>query len=114
MNNAWRKLDFTLHQNVALERAGHAAVAVGKTIYVVGGRRGRTFFGDVLKFDATAGFWEVDCDSSSSDFIPRAGHSATLIGRSIWVVGGSNNEAIFNDICCYDVDLRSWTYPKFK
>ncbi|GAX74257.1 hypothetical protein CEUSTIGMA_g1706.t1 [Chlamydomonas eustigma] len=114
MISAWRKLELTSHEYVTLERAGHAAVAAGNTIYVVGGRKGRTFFGDVIKFNSANGSWDVDCESSTSEFIPRAGHSATLIGRTIWVAGGSNNEAIFNDICCYDLDKRSWTYPKFK
>ncbi|KAG1653468.1 hypothetical protein FOA52_015971 [Chlamydomonas sp. UWO 241] len=97
-----------------MERAGHAAVVDGKYIFVVGGRKGRAFNSDVLRYDTAKRTWLQLLPSGAERFSARANHTATLIGRDIWVVGGSNNDAIFSDVCVLNLDRNAWRFPVLK
>jgi len=81
------------------------------TIYLIGGRKGRAFYGDVLALNSKTGVAWEQVLGATAGFPPRAGHTATLVGKEIWVIGGSNNETIFGDVSVFDVVNRSWRFP---
>ena len=111
MPSIWRRTSL----DIAASRAGHAAVVLDQRIYLIGGRKGRTFHGDVLVVDIRAGTCEpLQGLKGSESFAPRAGHTAVPVGREIWVLGGSNNECIFSDVAVLDVDKRVWRFPTIK
>jgi hypothetical protein len=77
----------------------------------IGGRKGRAFYGDVLALNSKTGVAWEQVLGATAGFPPRAGHTATLVGKEIWVIGGSNNETIFGDVSVFDVVNRSWRFP---
>ena len=112
METRWGQVDI-VSSTSTLGRAGHAAVFDGPRLTIVGGRRGRTFFGDVLSLDTKTGCLE-QMSGPVPGFNSRAGHSATLIGRHVWIIGGSNNETIFGDVAVFDLDRRAWSFPTLR
>jgi hypothetical protein len=99
MAAAWERHDFGGDARTA--RAGHTATAVGKYVYVIGGRRGAYFYDDVLRYDAHKHSWEALPERLPSG--ARANHTATLVERGpgqreIWVVGGQNNDTVARDV----------------
>lgn len=90
-------------------RQGHAAVEVGRKIYVIGGcLQEIRCYNDVHIFDTGAQRWtqeNVTGDLPS----PRGGHTATLVGSDIFLLGGANSEATFADAYRLDLLRRRWT-----
>ena len=41
-------------------------------------------------------------------FPPRAGHSATLVGSRLFVIGGRSTTACYNDVWIFDCDSEAW------
>jgi hypothetical protein len=63
-------------------RREHTAVAVGGSIYIIGGQNGAAL--------ASCEVYAVDSNSwgSVADMPPRSGHAAAALGTNIYVVGG--------------------------
>ncbi|KAI8467037.1 MAG: hypothetical protein J3K34DRAFT_45907 [Monoraphidium minutum] len=103
---AWEHYDFSGDPRTA--RAGHSATAVGKYVYVCGGRRGGHFFQDLLRYDTDSHAWETIYEELP--FVARANHSATLVeagpsgGREIWIVGGQTNDDVVGDAWALELD----------
>jgi hypothetical protein len=49
------------------------------------GRKGSTFYNDLLVYDNTTGQWTL---GPKCPCLPRANHTATLVGSKIWIIGG--------------------------
>ncbi|GBF88808.1 hypothetical protein Rsub_01709 [Raphidocelis subcapitata] len=96
-------------------RCGHTATVVGAHVYVCGGRRGDTYFTDLLRYDAEAGTWETLSQTISCG--ARANHSATLVhppggGAEIWFVAGQSKELVYDD--CWALDLATLTWRRVE
>ncbi|KIZ05759.1 hypothetical protein MNEG_2195 [Monoraphidium neglectum] len=102
---AWQHHDFKDDPRTA--RAGHSATAVGKYVYVCGGRRGGHFFQDLIRYDTDSNTWETIYEELP--FVARANHTATLVdegvsgGKEIWLVGGQTNDDVVAD--CWALEL---------
>eukprot|EP00884_Botryococcus_braunii_P007611 jgi/Botrbrau1/16851/Bobra.150_2s0073.1 len=97
-----------------LKRTGHAAVAVdGHFIYIIGGRTSsRTHLSDIMRYDINKAAWDMSLPTGS--FTGRYHHSATVIGRHIWVVGGTNGKLLLQDVQAFDLDTLEWRQVNFK
>ncbi|KXZ45885.1 hypothetical protein GPECTOR_49g469 [Gonium pectorale] len=101
------------HKQLKLERASHTATVVDSCVYIVAGRKGSTFYADLLRFDTATHTWSVLCPAIPNGFRPRANHTATLVGgRQIWVVAGSDSEDVLGDVHVYDVPSGTWSKPQ--
>ncbi|CAM6124138.1 unnamed protein product [Calypogeia fissa] len=96
-------------QAVFANRRCHAAAGVGSDIYVIGGITNTTV-GDVLKFDTEKERWSTPCFSGD---LPqaRSGHSATVVGKKVYVFGGQGEDSALNDVHVLDTENGSWTTP---
>eukprot|EP00440_Ansanella_granifera_P005341 gb/GFBE01005794.1/.p1 GENE.gb/GFBE01005794.1/~~gb/GFBE01005794.1/.p1 ORF type:complete len:610 (+),score=97.38 gb/GFBE01005794.1/:1-1830(+) len=90
-------------------RQGHAAVEVGRKIYVIGGCvQEIRCFNDVHVFDTGSRQWTKETVSGEAPE-PRGGHTATMVGADIFVVGGANSEETFADVHRLDLSQKRWT-----
>jgi host cell factor len=89
-------------------RSGHAAVEVDGKVYVIGGcLLDVQCFNDVHIFDPKTDTWSQPALSGDAPE-PRGGHSATLVGASIFVFGGSSPVKTFADAFELDLLTRRW------
>eukprot|EP00931_Biecheleriopsis_adriatica_P050355 TRINITY_DN29148_c0_g1_i1.p1 TRINITY_DN29148_c0_g1~~TRINITY_DN29148_c0_g1_i1.p1 ORF type:complete len:662 (-),score=119.61 TRINITY_DN29148_c0_g1_i1:39-1916(-) len=90
-------------------RQGHAAVEVGRKIYVIGGcLQEIKCFDDVHVFDTGSHEWSKETFSGKPPK-PRGGHTATLVGSDIFIMGGANSEEGFGDVHRLDLAAGRWT-----
>ncbi|KAL2610662.1 hypothetical protein R1flu_029235 [Riccia fluitans] len=94
---------------VFAKRVRHSAAGLGNAIYVIGGYTDKTM-GDVLKFDTDKEKW------STPSFLgdlpsPRSSHTATVVGKKVYVFGGSGEKTTFNDVHILDTDTSTWSTP---
>ena len=84
-----------------------AAVAVGRSVYVIGGFRGATTVptAKVSVLDAVSGRWRDVAPLPA----PRGGHAAIVLGGRIHVVGGGNAVSTIADHSIYDPAANSWS-----
>eukprot|EP00879_Flechtneria_rotunda_P006879 GHRR01007224.1.p1 GENE.GHRR01007224.1~~GHRR01007224.1.p1 ORF type:complete len:794 (+),score=327.13 GHRR01007224.1:497-2878(+) len=64
------------------------------------------FYNDVLCFHTTTNRW--DKLIPKCPFRARANHTATLIGNSIWFIGGSDADDVLGDVFYLDLTTRTW------
>ena len=86
-------------------RFGHSQAAVGKSIFVFGGRMGTSIdeklLNDLWTFDTDSKTWsevEVKGDVPS----PRSFHSSVVVGECIYVFGGCPAEGRQSDLHLFD------------
>jgi len=90
-------------------RQGHAAVEVGRKIYILGGcLQEIRCYGDVWSFDADGLQWGQETPTGPAP-PPRGGHTATLVGSAIFVYGGASSEETFGDAYKLDLVKREWS-----
>ena len=84
-----------------------AAVAIGRSVYVIGGFRGATNVptGKVTVLDAPSGRWRDVVPLPA----PRGGHAAVVLGGRIHVLGGGNSVSTIADHSVYDPATNSWS-----
>lgn len=93
---------FALVDGVTLTtaRREHTAVVLGNYLYVLGGSQGNTFLRDVERAP-------IDGDGALGAFVsvpdallvtPRSGHTAEVLGKTIFVFGGVNDSGSLNTI----------------
>jgi Galactose oxidase, central domain len=100
----------------AIQRAGCASVTYkDRFALILGGRYHDTFFLDCWSYDTTSGAIN-ELSTGPKNCHPRAYHTATLIDGIVWVIGGSDDDAIHSNdaVWCFDVKTRVWTQPKLK
>ncbi len=71
-----------------------------------------TFHHDILRLRTDTSTWELLSDAVP--FQARAHHTAVLIKNSIWVIGGSDNDDVFNDVAVFNLDTLQWTTPRIS
>lgn len=80
---------FTLSSSLASARSDHASAIIGNSFYVVGGNGG----GDLkslerASIDSSGGVGAFAVDSAATMVAGRQGHTSTVIGNYLYVVGG--------------------------
>jgi len=85
---------FTIVSQLGIPRGYHSSALLGDELYVVGGRRAREWLSSVeratLHADGSIGPFVSLPRASLS--IGRANHSSTVVGDSIYVIGGAVND----------------------
>jgi len=102
-----------LNGTAPASRGGHTAVLADTQLVIFGGHRyGGTgtfqYFNDVNVLDVESSTWhDVRCAGEPPS--PRYGHSATLIGRRMFVFGGrGEGGALLDDMFLLDLDEWCW------
>eukprot|EP00249_Psilotum_nudum_P001443 c1390_g1_i1 orf=519-1619(+) len=89
-------------------RHRHAAVAVGKKVYVFGGLNNMNVLGDLLLLDTDIMQWRhVHCSGAIP--CPRFSHSLTSIHQKIYLCGGFDGKILFGEILALDLENSFWT-----
>ncbi|KAI9202682.1 uncharacterized protein BJ171DRAFT_600694 [Polychytrium aggregatum] len=96
-----------------LPRQGHSVIACGSSIYIFGGLNGDVSFGDLWAFDVGRRTWRaIAPDVTGTWPLARSAHSATLVGRRIYVIGGMNRHhdpMVLGDIYSFDTETEAWS-----
>lgn len=90
----------------------HAAVAIGNTIYITGGR---TNGSPSLATRQTLWAYNIDNDqwttTSLPDMLePREDHASVATGDTLWVFGGRNHNALVSDVDFWVVGSNQWQH----
>ena len=94
------------------DRFGHSQSAVGKSIYVFGGRMGTSIdeklLDDLWAFDTDSKTWsEVEAkDKESESPSPRSFHTSVVVGECIYVFGGCPKEGRQADLHRFDTRTK--------
>mmetsp|Transcript_26751 Transcript_26751/g.87767 ORF Transcript_26751/g.87767 Transcript_26751/m.87767 type:complete len:614 (+) Transcript_26751:102-1943(+) len=95
---------------------GYRAVEDRSKVLVVGGRdKSGDAHMNVYEFDTVANTWDVL--ATTGQMPPaRSMHSATIVGRSLWVFGGESvpKRETLGDLYCLDLFSLEWTKPQTK
>eukprot|EP00741_Cyanophora_paradoxa_P004747 tig00000828_g4605.t1 len=85
-----------------------ANVIEDKTLVVFGGLSGGKRFADVYTLDLETSVWtRIECKGAVPP--PRAHHSATLVGRMLYVFGGYGGQGVFHGEL-YVLEIDTWTW----
>ncbi|KAM7271945.1 hypothetical protein ACFE04_031159 [Oxalis oulophora] len=106
----WSVADVT--GDIPPPRVGVTIAAVGRTIYVFGGRDStHKELNELYSFDTSTNVWTL---LSSGDNGPpnRSYHSTTADDRKVYIFGGCGVAGRLNDLWAYDVVDQKWVqYP---
>ncbi|RUS29259.1 hypothetical protein BC938DRAFT_480867 [Jimgerdemannia flammicorona] len=99
--------------NLPHGRFGHSAVIFGSRMYIFGGQVDGHYLNDLIAFDVTtlessAPRWEFIVAGNEGPF-GRTGHISAYHGGKIYVFGGTDGEAFYNDIWAYDIQYNAWS-----
>eukprot|EP00741_Cyanophora_paradoxa_P004754 tig00000828_g4612.t1 len=91
-----------------------ANVIEDKTLVVFGGLSGGKRFADVYTLDLETSVWtRIECKGAVPP--PRAHHSATLVGRMLYVFGGYGGQGVFHgELYVLEIDTWTWVKPATK
>ena len=97
-------------------RFGHSQAAVGKSIFVFGGRMGTSIdeklLDDLWTFDTEARTWsEVKATGDAPS--ARSFHSSVVVGECIYVFGGCPAEGRQSDMHRFDTRTKGDCLPHF-
>ena len=102
---AWVKFD-ALSSGAPMRREGHTAVAVEQYLVLFGGCvLDKQCFNDVRALDTTRMRWAQPLVVGEGPS-PREGHSASMLGTSMWVFGGSSEVGYLDDVWVLDCAAR--------
>ncbi len=92
-------------------RIGHSAAATSDKMYVFGGRDGSGTYHDLYSYDPSNGSSGAWTQLSPSGPAPsaRSGHTAVMIGSTMYVFGGWDGTTSLNDLYAYDTVGNTWT-----
>jgi hypothetical protein len=81
----------------------------GRVAYLFGGRDGSTVFGDLWRFDLSAGHWEELRPSGQAPPARFGQNAIWLPGKGLVVFAGQSSDGFFNDLWLYDPISARWT-----
>ena len=93
-----------------VQRSGHVAVVYQGCMYVFGGWIGGSQHGnDLHEFNFQERVWsKIEC-SPAPPMCGRAGHSAVIMGNSMFVFGGFDGNIRLNDLHAFCYETRTWS-----
>ncbi len=97
-----------------LLRCGHSATALPDgRVLVLGGRKAKHHFNDLLCYNTANGSWQLL--KSDPRIKPRTNHCAVLVAqRFVWVLGGSDENNVTADAWVLDAQTMTWSQPQLK
>lgn len=97
-------------------RACHGLSRLGRKIYLYGGYDGKNSFSEIEVFDTETQLWTSLILNKSLIKIPSArnAHSATVIGKKIYIFGGHYQNVHLNDLVIFDTLKNEWISPELK
>jgi len=113
--------DHAVTGQIPMARDGHSACVIDDDMYIYGGyvESAHQFCSDVYKLDLVNMAWQlVRAVGESPKY--RDFHTATAIGKKIYVFGGRCSPIMFhvlreefycNKVVCFDVETGVWTKP---
>mmetsp|Transcript_3978 Transcript_3978/g.11502 ORF Transcript_3978/g.11502 Transcript_3978/m.11502 type:complete len:812 (+) Transcript_3978:116-2551(+) len=106
---AWSRVEATAKAGAKPgPRQNHAAVEVGRLVYVHGGcLQELQCYGDLWVFDTDSFQWS-QANVQGPEPAPRGGHSGTLIGSELFIYGGASPLQTFGDVFKLDLIKREW------
>eukprot|EP01112_Ceratiomyxa_fruticulosa_P014293 TRINITY_DN4083_c0_g1_i2.p1 TRINITY_DN4083_c0_g1~~TRINITY_DN4083_c0_g1_i2.p1 ORF type:complete len:694 (+),score=114.49 TRINITY_DN4083_c0_g1_i2:548-2629(+) len=90
--------------------SGHMMVAVGKTIYLLGGYNSTTTVASCFAYNVAENSWKRIKDMPK----PRAWGTVCHIDGSLWVFGGKKSERARDSLYRYDIEADTWWEIKQK
>eukprot|EP01091_Cochliopodium_minus_P011563 TRINITY_DN3311_c0_g2_i2.p1 TRINITY_DN3311_c0_g2~~TRINITY_DN3311_c0_g2_i2.p1 ORF type:complete len:925 (-),score=275.28 TRINITY_DN3311_c0_g2_i2:403-3177(-) len=100
----------TLRQKSKIGISRHAAVVINRIMYVIGGKKNKSFNKKLLKFDIDSQIWSEEDKYKGTPPSPRVGHSAIAYENKIYIFGGEGPfKEQFNEIFCYDITTLTWS-----
>lgn len=97
-------------------RSGHSSTAISdEEFLVIGGSCDEDYFNDVHVFNCKERSWRRQ-KTKSNERAPakRHLHTATLVGRRVYVFGGCDDRQLFDDVRALDLDTWEWTAPRVR
>lgn len=91
-------------ENMPVARAGHAAVAVDRTMYVLGGRSGYSVLADVHSMHVQSDHWR----NVKPMHHARCNFGAVYVGSFLVVVGGWDGTRLLDSVEAYDPRIDVW------
>lgn len=79
------------------------------SLLLFGGFNARGWSNAVYTLDTVTGTWTLRSTTGARPS-PRSGHSATMVGRKIYVLGGTDGNAMFADL--FALDTVTWTWEQ--
>ena len=73
---------------------------------------GESFLSDMHSLDMATMRWAPVQAASMLRPSPRGGHSASLVGRRMFVFGGQTPSETLNELLIFDIDTAEWSRPK--
>jgi N-acetylneuraminic acid mutarotase len=121
-----KKLPQNSNQYVPKARACHTLNRIGRKIYLYGGYDGKDSFRQMEIFDIETHMWSIitqnksktlnyqNIQSNNSQILPvaRNAHSATVIGKKIYIFGGYFQSTHLKEMIIFDSIKLEWSFPK--
>ncbi len=89
-------------------RTNHISITYSDKLYVFGGTNGLYWYNDMWTFDPVTRLWtQLEC----SGYIPspREGHSAALVGDTIYIFGGRDSDGVdLGDLVAFKISSARW------
>lgn len=100
----WRRLK---SHSAGTEASGFATASDDDVCYLFGGKIGEQYNNDLFVFNASTFDWTMRGTTGS---IPckRSGHTLTKIDKSLYVIGGQNENGTLGDIYEYELQSGRW------
>jgi len=114
----WEVVETKFDDRAPPTRVAHAQAVLNDTLYIFGGRRGRTMdeepMADLWKFDWNEKIWEeVVCKGSIPE--ARSYHKLIAAGSLLYCFGGCGASGRLSDLHSFDVKTSTWTkLPAFE
>mmetsp|Transcript_12924 Transcript_12924/g.21141 ORF Transcript_12924/g.21141 Transcript_12924/m.21141 type:complete len:513 (+) Transcript_12924:47-1585(+) len=109
----WNKNDENSSNGSApAERSGHSASLIGDKLYVFGGDSGGVYRNDLWILDLETWHWKKPEGINGTFPPPRSGHTASVIDRKLYIIGGDGGNRYYNDVFSLDLDQMVWTEYK--
>lgn len=101
--------------NVASPRAGHSATLVGECVYIFGGYGGlgysRRDLDDLYAINVYTWTW-TKVNPKGTPPEKRSGHQACAVEKKVYIFGGSNSSAQFQDLHVLDTEPETPIWSK--
>ncbi|KAH9893954.1 hypothetical protein C8Q73DRAFT_497053 [Cubamyces lactineus] len=105
---AWKLVEPAERPLRPSKRTSHICMPYEEKIILFGGADCDRHYNDTWEFDTTTKTWtELRCTGTIPS--PRSGHSATVIGRVMYVFGGQGSDgSALGDLFAFDISDRHW------
>eukprot|EP01113_Clastostelium_recurvatum_P033836 TRINITY_DN451_c0_g1_i1.p1 TRINITY_DN451_c0_g1~~TRINITY_DN451_c0_g1_i1.p1 ORF type:complete len:311 (-),score=67.69 TRINITY_DN451_c0_g1_i1:79-1011(-) len=89
----------------------HSATLIDDKIYIYGGCDIGDKFNHMLILDTKSMHWERPLPTEGFEPSVRRAHSATAVGKKLFVFGGGDGPNYFKDLYIFDTRDHTWTKP---